>query len=78
VRHEDLAEVRADLRERREEAKKGLNGVLWRYQPSEPLTELRCVLALEPAVRVGRVGAVARMLRLEHLVSFFERSAVST
>jgi hypothetical protein len=59
-------------------AKKGLNGVLWRYQPSEPLTELRCVLALEPAVRVGRVDAVARMLRLEHLVSFFERSAVST
>ena len=59
-------------------AKKGLSGVLWQYQPSAPLTELRRVLALEPAVRVGRVDAVARMLRLEHLVSFFERSAVST
>lgn len=59
-------------------AKQGLSGVLWQYEPSAPLTELRRVLALEPAVRVGRVDAVARMLRLEHLVSFFERSAVST
>lgn len=59
-------------------ARRGLDVVSWHAQPSEPLTELRDVLALEPTVRAGRVSAVAATLRLEHLVSFFQRSAVST
>ena len=59
-------------------ARCGLSGVLWRQEPSEPLTELRRVLSLDPGVREPRVHAVAQRLRLEHLVSFFERSAVST
>jgi hypothetical protein len=59
-------------------AKNGLNGITWRHEQSAPLTELRRVLALDPGVRVGRVHAVAQTLRLEHLVSFFERTAVST
>ncbi len=59
-------------------ARRGLNGVVWRYESSEPLTELRRVLTLDPTARAGRVHAVAAILRLEHLVSFFQRSAVST
>jgi hypothetical protein len=59
-------------------ARRGLGGVLWRQESSGPLSELRRVLALDPEQREPRVHAVAAMLRLEHLVTFFERSAVST
>jgi hypothetical protein len=59
-------------------AKRGLSGVVWQYQASAPLSELRGLLTLEPGAREGRVQAVAQRLRLEHLVTFFERSAVST
>jgi len=59
-------------------ARRGLSVVEWRNARSEPLTELRRVLTLDPAQRETRVHAVAETLRLEHLVSFFERSAVST
>jgi hypothetical protein len=59
-------------------AQRGLNRIDWRHEPSAPLSELRRLLALEPGVREGRLHAVAEVLRLEHLVSFFERSAVST
>jgi len=59
-------------------AKQGLKGATWRYEPSAPLTELRRVLAMDPGQRESRVHAVAASLRLEHFVSFFERSAVST
>jgi hypothetical protein len=59
-------------------ARQGLSGVAWRHEPSAPLTELRGLLTLDPGVRESRLHAVAEMLRLEHLVSFFERSAVST
>ena len=59
-------------------ARRGLDTIEWRNEPSAPLTELRRVLALEPEAREPRVHAVAQSLRLEHLVSFFERSAVST
>ena len=59
-------------------ARRGLDGVAWRNEPSEPLSELRRVLALDPDQREPRVHAVAAMLRLEHLVTFFERSALST
>jgi hypothetical protein len=56
----------------------GLTGVAWQNQPSDPLTELRRMLTLDPAQREPRLHAVAETLRLEHLPSFFERSAVST
>jgi hypothetical protein len=56
---------------------KGLDAVRWENKPSAPLTELRRVLSLDPGLRETRVHAVAQMLRLEHLVSFFQRTAVS-
>jgi hypothetical protein len=59
-------------------ARQGLNAVVWTHEPSAPLTELRRLLAVAPGVREPRVHAVQKTLRLEHLVSFFERSAVST
>jgi hypothetical protein len=59
-------------------ARRGLSGITWRYEPSAPLTELRRVLGLDLRAREPRVHAVAETLRLEHLVSFFQRSAVST
>lgn len=59
-------------------AERGLGLVTWRFLPSAPLAELRSVLSMAPSVRQPRVHAVAESLRLEHLVSFFERSAVST
>jgi hypothetical protein len=58
-------------------ARKGLNETVWTYRPCEPLTELRRMLTLDPALREPRLHAVAQALRLEHLVTFFERSAVS-
>ena len=59
-------------------AKQGLSGIAWTHERSAPLTELRRVLSLDPVQREPRLVAVAETLRLEHLVSFFERSAVST
>ena len=59
-------------------ASQGLTAVSWRNEPSAPLTELRRVLTLDPVSRESRLHAVAETLRLEHLVSFFERIAVST
>jgi hypothetical protein len=58
-------------------ARHGLNEVDWTNEPSAPLTELRRLLTVEPGLREPRVHAVQETLRLEHLVSFFERSAVS-
>ncbi|HXW03994.1 MAG TPA: hypothetical protein VD833_02075 [Vicinamibacterales bacterium] len=59
-------------------ARQGLTGVRWSAQPSAPLSELRRALQLEPAVRVRQVEDVAERLRLEHLVSFFERTATTS
>jgi len=58
-------------------ARQGLNETAWTYRPCEPLTELRRMLTLDPVLREPRLHAVAQALRLEHLVKFFERSAVS-
>jgi hypothetical protein len=55
-----------------------LNNVAWRHSPNAPLRELRGLLTLDPEAREPRVHAVAKTLGLEHLASFFERSAVST
>ena len=59
-------------------ARRGLSAVAWGHEQSAPLTELRRVLTLDPGVRESRVHAIAEALRLEHLESFFQRSAVST
>ena len=58
-------------------ASRGLNGIVWQQESTAPLTELRRVLGLDPQQREPRVHAVAATLRLEHLVTFFERTAVS-
>jgi hypothetical protein len=55
----------------------GLKRVAWTHSANAPLTELRRLLALDPAAREVGVHAVAETLRLEHLASFFERAAVS-
>jgi hypothetical protein len=56
-------------------ARQGLNRVAWRNEGSEPLAELRRAIALEPALRERQVHDVAARLRLEHLATFFERTA---
>jgi len=56
-------------------ARCGLSGVEWRAEPSVPLADLRRAIALEPAAREQRVKDVAVRLRLEHLASFFARTA---
>jgi hypothetical protein len=57
-------------------ARQGLKFVTWRPEKSAPLAELRRAIDLEPSVREGRVREVAVRLRLEHLATFFERTAV--
>jgi hypothetical protein len=57
-------------------ARRGLDIVHWRSETSAPLSDLRGAITLEPELRVRRVHDVAVRLRLEHLASFFERTAV--
>jgi hypothetical protein len=57
-------------------ARQGLSGVAWRHEPSSPLTALRRAIDLEPEARERRVQDVAAALQLEHLPTFFERSAI--
>ncbi len=57
-------------------ARQGLSVTKWRTERSAPLGELRRAIALDPAAREQQVQAVALRLRLEHLPSFFERTAV--
>lgn len=59
-------------------ARQGLRDVRWANQPSAPLSELRRVSGLDPASREQRVQDVAEALRLEHLVTFFQRTAIPT
>jgi hypothetical protein len=59
-------------------AQRGLDVVRWRAEQSPPLSELRRAIELEPEQRTRQVSDVAIRLRLEHLASFFERSAVTT
>lgn len=59
-------------------ARQGLDVIKWHTQKSEPLAELRRAIHLDPAVRERRVNEVALRLRLEHLASFFERTALPT
>jgi hypothetical protein len=57
-------------------ARCGLTGIEWTTERSVPLAELRRAITLEPAAREERVQDVALKLRLEHLASFFARTAV--
>jgi hypothetical protein len=57
-------------------ARQGLSVVTWRAEPSAPLAELRRAISLDPAAREQQVNAVALSLRLDHLPTFFERTAV--
>jgi hypothetical protein len=56
-------------------ARQGLAKVEWRPEPSAPLSALRAMVAVAPEARADRVHAVAATLRLEHLASFFQRTA---
>jgi hypothetical protein len=58
-------------------ATRGLNAVAWSHSPNAALAELRGLLTLDPEARESRVHAVAATLQLEHLASFFQRTAVS-
>lgn len=58
-------------------ARNGLFDVKWTFHPSGPLAELRDALKLQPAERVRQVEDVAARLRLDHLATFFERTATS-
>ena len=57
-------------------ARQGQSSVEWRAERSAPLAELRRAIALEPTARERQVQDVALRLRLEHLASFFARTAV--
>lgn len=57
-------------------ARQGLVVITWTKTPSPALTTLRGVLGESPESRETVVRDVAAALRLEHLVSFFQRAAV--
>jgi hypothetical protein len=57
-------------------ARQGLNTVTWTTEASPPLATLRTMVGEAPEAREDRVREVASTLRLEHLTSFFQRSAI--
>ena len=57
-------------------ARQGLKIVTWATEASAPLATLRTMVGEAPDAREDRVRGVASALRLEHLESFFQRSAV--
>jgi|SRR5262245_4944434 len=57
-------------------ATQGLERVTWSDSPSSELTILRRVASLEPGEREHEVTAVAERLRLQHLITFFDRVAI--
>jgi len=58
-------------------ASNGLARVHWTPLASGPLTDLRCALSLDAVGRLRQAEEVASRLRLEHLVTFFQRTAVT-
>lgn len=56
-------------------ARRGLTVVTWTVQPSAPLSQLRSMIDQAPEVRAERLHEVAATLGLEHLASFFQRTA---
>ena len=57
-------------------ARQGLTKVAWTLDASAPLSALRAVVTVAPDARAEQVHAVAATLRLEHLASFFQRTAL--
>jgi hypothetical protein len=57
-------------------ARQGLAGVTWQTDASAPLSALRAIVAIAPEAREAQVHAVAATLRLEHLATFFQRTAL--
>lgn len=57
-------------------AARGLRSVTWTAEGSAPLTALRGALTLDPAGRLREAEEVAARLRLDHLATFFQRTAV--
>jgi len=57
-------------------AKHGLEDVHWRCQPCAPLSRLRAAARLGGVDRDRRVHEVASALHLQHLKTFFERTAI--
>jgi hypothetical protein len=58
-------------------ARQGLDVVAWTTEQSAPLSELRRAIGLDADERERRVHDVAAALKLEHLVKFFERTAMT-
>ena len=54
-------------------ARQGLEVVVWKTEPSEPLAELRQAIDLNPPQRERKLSDVASRLRLDHLAAFVER-----
>jgi hypothetical protein len=57
-------------------ARQGLDAVQWTSERSAPLAELRRAIDLDGEERDRSVRGVADALKLEHLVKFFERTAI--
>jgi hypothetical protein len=58
-------------------ARNGLDRVDWTKVPSNPLTELRHALGMDAAGRLRVAESVASHLQLDHLATFFQRTAAS-
>ena len=57
-------------------ARQGLSKTNWTLEPSVPLSTLRTVVTEPPDSRASLVLEVASDLHLEHLASFFQRTAI--
>jgi hypothetical protein len=57
-------------------ARQGLTVVTWTSEQSAPLSELRRAIDLDADERDRRVRDVATALKLEHLATFFKRTAI--
>ena len=58
-------------------AGRGLKDVIWTYEASAALTDLKGALSLDPIGRLRQAEEVATRLRLDHLATFFQRTVVS-
>jgi hypothetical protein len=56
-------------------ARRGLTRVTWTAKASAPLAQLRTLIHEAPEARAERLQEVAAALGLEHLASFFQRTA---
>ena len=57
-------------------ARQGLGKVVWHSTGSSALADLRQAVALDPRERRRQIRDIASRLRLEHLATFFDRTAV--